>query len=112
MIHRIAACALALVCVITILFIIALRTHAADFEKDWLLEDLTCEELVSGYNFDVVVMNDLMLEYDNCRNYADSLADSGFGALHCALLKKEGVFVSGMINDIVGVFAAKRCGDR
>ncbi len=101
----IAACALALVVLLG-------TARAAHFENDWLYEDLTCEELASGYGFEMVILTDLLLEHDGCLAYADSPADSGFGDLHCALLKKEGAFVAGVINDIVGVFNAKRCGDK
>ncbi len=112
MIQRLITCALGLAIALMALFFLHLAASpakGANFDKDWLLEDLTCKELISGYNFEIVVMNDIMLAYDNCRHYADSPADSGFGDLHCALLKKEGEFVEGMINAIVGVFDAKRC---
>jgi hypothetical protein len=101
----IVACVLALLLVVT-------TVRGADFESDWLYEDLTCAELASGYGYNVVVLKQLLFTHDNCLHYADSPADTGFGHLHCALLKKEGLFVQGVINDLVAVFKAKRCGKK
>jgi hypothetical protein len=107
MIPRLAACGFGLFFVLAILLLVAIRTSGADFDNDWLLEDLTCDELTSGYLFEVEVLKQVKAEWDNCRAFADSPADRGHGALHCALLRKEGEFVQGMANDIVAVFNAK-----
>ena len=98
---------LALVCVLAIAFLVAFQSRGADFEKDWLLEDLTCEELISGYNFEVEMLNQIIEAWHNCNAYADSPADTGHGELHCALIRKEGEFVQGVANDLAGVFNAK-----
>jgi hypothetical protein len=107
MVHRLAACALGLACVLAILFLVAMRSNSADFEKDWLLEDLTCEELVSGYEFSRENLDQIIVSWGNCKAYADSPADAGHGELHCALIRKEGEFVQGMVNDLADVFNAK-----
>ena len=107
MITRLGVCGLALVCVLAILFLVAFRSDAADFEGDWLYEDLTCEELVSGYEFEVEMLNQIKTLWLNCKAYADSPADTGHGELHCALLKKEGQFVQGVANDLAAVFNIK-----
>ena len=109
MIHRLAVCALGLACALAVLFLVAFESRSADFDKDWLLEDLTCEELVSGYTYGVIMLNEIISIYNECQVYADSPADEGHGALHCALIRKEGKFVQGMVNDIADVFNA-RCG--
>jgi hypothetical protein len=83
------------------------ESRSADFNGDWLLEDLTCEELISGYQFQVEHLNQIIQAWVNCKAYADSPADTGFGELHCALLRKQGEFVQGSANDIAAVFNAK-----
>ena len=110
MIHRLAASALGLVCVVAILFLVAFESRSVDFDGDWLYEDLTCGELASGYNFNVTMLAEVVRIHDECLAFSLSPADSGHGALHCALIKKEGVFVKEMANDIVAVYTAKRCG--
>jgi hypothetical protein len=107
MIHRLAACALGLAMVLAILFLVAFRSQSADFDSDWLLEDLTCEELVSAYAFEREVLDQVIESWHGCNAYADSPADAGHGALHCALIRKDGEFIQGMTNDIADVFNAK-----
>jgi hypothetical protein len=93
--------------VLAILFLVAFRTSGADFDGDWLYEELTCEELVSAYEFEREMLDQIKVAWGGCLAYADSTADAGHGELHCALLRKEGVFVQGMVNDIADVFNAK-----
>jgi hypothetical protein len=93
--------------VIAIVFLVALRSRTADFNGDWLLEDLTCEELVEAYGFELVVLDQLVDTYTGCLEYSNSPADAGFGRLHCELLRKEGEFVKGVANDIANVYNAK-----
>lgn len=107
MFSRLMACALGLACVLAILFIVAVKGKSADFDKDWLLEDLTCEELVSGYKFELEILSQIVESYNDCLAFYENSETSYHGDLHCALIKKEGLFVQGMANDIAGVFNAK-----
>ncbi len=107
MIGRLGACAFGLVCVLAILFLVALRGQAVDLNSDWLLEDLTCKELVEAYGFEHVVLNDIVATYYECIEFSNSPADAGYGKLHCALLRKNGEYVKGLINDIANVHNAK-----
>ncbi|KKN92379.1 hypothetical protein LCGC14_0208700 [marine sediment metagenome] len=109
MISRVAACALGLACVLAILFIVALRSYGANFDSDWLYEDLTCEELVSAYQFEREVLLQIKDSYKDCFAYYKGVGIPLHGDLHCALIKKEGSFIQGMANDFVAVFNAKRC---
>jgi hypothetical protein len=101
------ATAFALIIVIAIVFLVALRSTGADFDGDWLVEDLTCGELVEAYSFGSVMLDQIIYAHNQCMDYANSPADAGFGRLHCELIEKEGRFVQGMVNDIVDVFNAK-----
>lgn len=113
MIRKLATAALGLVCVLAILFLVAFQSKGADFDSDWLLEDLTCEELVSAYSFNIEVLQQVIHSYNECLAYADSPADSGHGRLHCALIKLDGKFIEGLTNDLVNVFNAKlECRDK
>lgn len=107
MFPRLMASAFAIMIVIAIVFLVALRSRTANFDSDWLLEDLTCEELVEAYGFEYVVLTDLKLNHDQCLDYARSPADAGHGFLHCALLRQNAEFVKNMTNDIAAVFNAK-----
>jgi hypothetical protein len=98
--------------VLTILLLVVAQSKGADFDGDWRLDQLTCEELVSAYNFNLVNLQDLIISWKNCMIYADSEADTGHGLLHCALIKKEGKWLEGLTNDIVAVFNAKFCGEK
>jgi hypothetical protein len=109
MIPRIAASALALVCVLAILFLVAFRSRGADFDGDWLYEELTCEELQSAYEFEREMLLQIVGSWDNCIDFYDcENCNNEHGALHCALIKKEGEFVQGMVNDIADVFNVKK----
>ena len=107
MIYRIAAIAFGLACAMLVLMIVVSKSNAADFNSDWLLEDLTCSELISGYTFELEVLKDLVSLYDECLDFYTGTNATPHGDLHCALLKKEGEFVLGLTNDIAAVFNAK-----
>jgi hypothetical protein len=107
MITRLAVCAMAIVCILSILFFVTNQGKGADFDGDWLLEDLTCVELESGYEFEVEMLNQLVEAHNYCMAYAESPADAGHGELHCALLRKEGLFVQGLANDLAAVYNIK-----
>jgi hypothetical protein len=113
MIQRLLACALGLACAIAILFLVVTQVRSADFDKDWLLEDLTCGELLSGYQFEVEILKEIITQYDNCLLfYKDAVPSPVHGDLHCALIKQEGMYVRGVVNDLVGVYRAKHCGEQ
>jgi hypothetical protein len=109
MVSRLAACALGLACALAILFIVAVRSQGADFDSDWLYEDLTCEELVSAYRFEKEVLQQIIDSYNDCIAYYHEVEIPLHGDLHCALIKKEGLFIQGMASDFVAVFNAKGC---
>ncbi len=111
MVHRLAACAFGLACTLVILVLVVADSRSADFDKDWLFEDLTCEELVVAYSGRMEILQQIVAAHNGCIAYSLSPADDGHGALHCALIKKDGEFVEGMANDIVAVFRAKKCGE-
>ena len=112
MIYRFMACALGLACALAILFLVVFESRGADFNKDWLFEDLTCAELVAGYFTSTEMLTEVLRIHNECLEFIHSPADDGNGALACALIKKEGLFLQGMANDMVGVFEAKHCRDK
>jgi hypothetical protein len=102
MIQRVLACALA------VLFLVAFPSNGADFDGDWRLDQLTCEELRSGYAFNVEILEDILKQYKGCLAfYTDAVDSPKHGDLHCALIRKEGMYVKGFTNDIVAVFNTK-----
>ena len=108
MITRLGAAGLALACVLAILFLVAFQSKGADFDKDWLLEDLTCEELQSAYVFEREMLGQIVESWHACNAFYDCVdCNNEHGALHCALIKKEGLFVRGIVNDIADVFNTK-----
>ena len=104
---RLGVAALAVTCVWFILICVVDAANSTDFDGDWLLEDLTCAELTEAYGFSRVMLDQIIITHNGCMDYAASPADAGLGYLHCALIRKEGVFVQGMVNDIANVFNAK-----
>jgi hypothetical protein len=108
MVHRLAACALGLACVLAILFLVVFQARSVDFDKDWLLEDLTCVELQSAYNFQRESLDQIIQSWHQCNAYYECEdCNNEHGALHCALIRKEGEFVQGTVNDLADVFNAK-----
>jgi hypothetical protein len=107
MFHRLAACGFALIIVLAILFLVALRSDGADFDGDWLLEDLTCEELLSAYQYSVEEVASIQSYYEGCSDFYKGVEEHPHGLIHCALIKKNGMFVVGVVNDIVAVYEAK-----
>ena len=108
MIHRLSVYVLGLAFVLGIMLLAAIRSPGADFDSDWLLEDLTCEELVTAYQFEVEVHNQIRESWHNCNAFYDCEdCNAKHGALHCALIKKEGEFIRGIINDLVAVHKIK-----
>ena len=107
MFQRLLACAFAVEVVIAILFFVASAGKTADYNSDWLFEELTCAELTEAYGFSRVMLDQIIDTHNACMDYARSPADAGYGRLHCELIEKEGRFVQGMVNDIANVFNAK-----
>ncbi len=112
MIQRLMACGLGLACALAVLFLVVFESRSADFNKDWLYEDLTCEEVSSGGYFTFDMLSDVIRIYNECQVFALSPADAGYGVLHCALIKKEVLFLQGMVKDLVAVYDAKKCDDK
>jgi len=109
---RVGAVAMAFACAIAILFIAAV-SEGANFDKDWLLEELTCEELIAGYKFEIVALQDIVRLYNECRAEANKFDADPHIQLYCALLRKEGEFVQGKANDLADVYNAKtECGNK
>lgn len=91
--------------------ILLLVTTKSDALESIIYEDLTCEELINGYNFNVNVLQDMMLYYDGCLSYIDETLDGHpHGALTCRFIREHGLFVQGIVNDIAAVFNIK-CAD-
>jgi hypothetical protein len=89
-------------------FFLVTESKGADFDGDWRLDQLTCEELASGYAFNVGILEEIHTQYRNCLlYYKDSVDSPPHGDLHCALIRKEGTYVRGLTNDIVAVFNTK-----
>jgi hypothetical protein len=93
--------------VLAILFIVAFRSVGADFDSDWLYEDLTCEELVSAYAFEREMLDQIIQSWHDCNAFYEGEPPEYHGDLHCALIKKDGVFVQGVANDLAAVYNAK-----
>ena len=76
-----------------------------------LYEDLTCEELVFSWRFNYEVLDDIVVSHDNCIDYIDpELSGHDYDALGCSFIREHGLFVQGIINDIVAVHNIK-CAD-
>ena len=83
MITRLGGAGLALACVLAILFLVALRSNGADFEKDWLLEELTCVELQSAYTFEREMLDQIIQSWHQCDAYYECKdCNNEHGALH------------------------------
>ncbi len=105
MLHRLA---LGFTVVLGILFLVAFECKGADFDGDWLYEELTCEELQSAYDFEREMLDQVIVAWHQCNAYYDCEdCNNEHGALHCSLIKKDGEFIQGVVNDIADVFNAK-----
>ena len=108
MLYRLAAIAFGIWCLATIIMLVLIsESKGADFEGDWRLEQLTCDELVSGYKFGVATLEDIQRLYNDCNSYYKDRESPPHGGLHCAMIKKEGLYVMGMVNDMVNVYNIK-----
>ena len=108
MMIRIGICALALACALTVLALVVTDSEGLGF---MLYEDLTCEEMVFSWRFNLEVLDDILVSYDNCLDYVDpELSGHDHGALGCAFIREHGLFVQGIVNDIAAVHNIK-CAD-
>ena len=69
MVIRLAVCALALACALAALALVSTSSKALE---NILYEDLTCEELVFSYKFNIEVIEDMLKYHDGCIEYTDS----------------------------------------
>ena len=105
MIIRLGVCALALACALAIFAMVASESKGLDAI---MYEDLTCEELIHSYNFNINVLQDMMTYYDGCMDYvSESLDGHPHGELTCSFIREHGLFVQGIVNDIAAVFNIK-----
>lgn len=108
MIIRLGVCALALACVLAILLMVV--TQAESLEQI-LYDELTCEELLHSYHFNIEVMSDMLVYHDGCLDYIDEALDShGHGKLTCRFIKEHALFVQGIVNDVAAVYNIKCAG--
>ncbi len=102
---RLGVCALALACALAILLIAA--TGAKSLENI-MYDELTCEELLHSYRFNITVMQDMMTYHDGCLDYIDTELDGhDHGKLTCAFIKEHALFVQGIVNDVAAVYNIK-----
>jgi len=109
MIYRLGICALALACSLALFMLAATSSKGLE---NILYENLTCKELVFSYSFNIDVIEDMLKYHDGCIDYIDSdLFGHNHGALGCNFLREHGLFVQGIVNDIVAVYNIK-CADK
>ena len=105
MLHRLA---LGFTVVLGILFLVVFECKGADFDNDWLYEELTCEELRYAYTFEREMLDQTIQSWHQCNAYYDCEdCNSKHGALGCALIRKDGEFIQGVVNDIADVYNVK-----
>jgi hypothetical protein len=105
MFARLAACGFGILIVLSILALVVAQSKGA---KTMLYEDLTCSQLIAGYEFNVNVLHDMVEYYNGCLDFADSPANTDPHAkLRCEFIKEHGIFVQGIANDLAAVFNAK-----
>jgi len=96
---------LAAACVMVILFMASTSSKALD---GILYEELTCEELVFGYEFNRDVIDGMLTYHDGCMAYIDpEVSGHDHGDLGCRFLREHGLFVQGIVNDIAAVYNIK-----
>ena len=105
---RLGLSALVLLCLVALLLMVATRGQALE---SILYEDLTCQELIWGYEFNRAVLDDMLQYHNGCLEFANSPASvNGKDLLACKFIREHGVFVQGIVNDIVNVYNIK-CAD-
>ena len=102
---RLAVAGLALTCILSI---IAMVTTADKSLEHILYDELTCEELLHSYHFNITVMQDIMTYHDGCLDYIDETLDGhDHGKLTCEFIKEHATFVQGIVNDVAAVYNIK-----
>ena len=105
MIARLAACAFGALIVLAIL---ALVVTSSKGEEIIIYEDLTCGQLMAGYEFNVNVLQDMIKYWDGCIDFANGPANADPHAmLRCDFIQEHATHVQGIANDIVAVFNIK-----
>ena len=107
MLKRLVVCGLAVLGLLGIVLLSAAPSPGTEFDGDWLYEDLTCEELQSAYFFEAEVLEQIVESYKQCLAFYAESPPEAHGDLHCALIKREGLFVESLVNDLVDVFNSK-----
>ena len=102
---RLAVTGLALACALAVLLIVVTR---ADSLETIQYDELTCDELIHSYHFNITVMQDTLTYHDGCLDYIDSTIDGHeHGKLTCEFIKEHATFVQGIVNDVAAVYNIK-----
>lgn len=81
---------------------------AASSKASIQYDELTCDELLHSYHFNITVMRDIRDYYDGCVAYQDESIDThNHGKLTCEFIKEHALFVEGIVNDLAGVYNIK-----
>lgn len=102
---RLGVAGLALACILAILAMVATMSKSVETIQ---YDELTCDELVLSYRFNVEVLQDMLLYYDGCKVYADEvLSGHPHGPLVCEFIKEHALFVKGIAQDLADVYNIK-----
>ena len=102
MITKLAVYLLAVLCLISIFARVSTSLETIQYDE------LTCEELIHSYQFNITVMRDMMEYYDGCLDYIDETLDGHeHGKLTCEFIKEHALFVQGIVNDVAAVYNIK-----
>lgn len=105
---RLGVSALAILCLGAVLLMVTTKSEALEHI---LYDDLTCDELLHSYDFNLNVMQDIVSYYDGCVAYTDEALDGNpHHKLTCEYIKEHALFVQGIVNDVAAVYNIK-CAD-
>jgi len=103
--YRLIVCSVVLLISLAILLFASSKVTALESIQ---YDELACEELIHGYEFNKAVLSDMMKYHDGCVDFADSPASVGSNdMLSCRFIREHGLFVQGIVNDLVAVFNIK-----
>lgn len=106
---RLAVAGLAVLCIWAVFLLVVTKGQALETIQ---YDELTCEELVHSYNFNIEVMQDMLKYHNGCLSYIDETLDGNpHGKLTCRFILEHALFVQGIVNDIVSVHVIK-CSDK
>ncbi len=109
MLIRLGVYALALACALAVLASVVPTSKGLE---NILYEDLTCEELLYSYSFNVAILEDTIKYHDSCVNSIDpEVSGHAYEALGCMFIREHGIFMQGIASNIVAVYNIK-CADR